>query len=119
VGNGDAMIAEKVEKLKCYVKQDNDKRVPIVLEGVKYIPDLWINLFSICKALKGGSRIGNVHEIITLTKNDVDFKFDTQVSIYMLTIVLLKAQALEKKSLGSYCRSFLPILLKLFIEKKG
>jgi hypothetical protein len=52
VGNGDAMIAEKVGKLKCYVKQDNVKKVPLL-----------INLFSICKALKGGSKIGNVDEI--------------------------------------------------------
>jgi gag-polypeptide of LTR copia-type len=49
VGNGDAMIAEKVGKLKCYVAQDNGKKVTIVLEGVKYIPDLWINLFRIVK----------------------------------------------------------------------
>jgi hypothetical protein len=76
VGNGDA---EKVGKLQCCVEQDNGEMVPIVLEGVKYIPDLWINLFSICKALKGGSKIGNIDEIITLTKNDVILKFDTLI----------------------------------------
>jgi hypothetical protein len=52
VRNSDAMIAEKVGKLKCYVEQVNGKKVPIVLEGL-------INLFSICKALKGGSKICN------------------------------------------------------------
>jgi hypothetical protein len=36
-------------------------------------------LLSICKALKGGSKIGNVDEIITLTKNDVILKFDTLI----------------------------------------
>jgi hypothetical protein len=80
VGNGDTMIAEKIGKLRCYVEQDNGKKVPIVLEGVKYIPDLWINLFSICKALKDGSKIGNVDEIITLTKYDVILEFDTLIT---------------------------------------
>jgi hypothetical protein len=61
------------------VEQDNGENVPIVLEGVKYIPDLWINLFNICKALKGGSKMGNVDESISLTKNDVILNFDTLI----------------------------------------
>jgi hypothetical protein len=60
VGNSDVMIAEKVGKLKCYVEQDYGEKVSNVLEGVKCIPDLWINLFSICKTLKRGSKIGNI-----------------------------------------------------------
>jgi hypothetical protein len=79
VGNGYVMIAEKVGKLRCFVQQDNGEKVPIVLEGVKFIPDLWINLFSICNALKGGSKIGNIGEVITLTKNDVTLKFDNLI----------------------------------------
>jgi len=79
LGNGNVMIAEKVGKLRCYVEQDNGEKVPIILEGVKLIADLWINLFSICNALKGGSKIGNIGEIITLTKNDVTLKFDNLI----------------------------------------
>jgi hypothetical protein len=47
VGNGDAMKAKakakavKVGKLQCYVEQDNGEKVSIVIEGVKYIPDLY------------------------------------------------------------------------------
>jgi hypothetical protein len=37
-GNGDSMIAEKVGKLKCFVKEHNREMVPIVLEEVKYVP---------------------------------------------------------------------------------
>jgi hypothetical protein len=51
------MIAETIGKLQFYVERDNGEKAPIVLEGVKYTSDLWINLFSICKALKGGSKI--------------------------------------------------------------
>jgi hypothetical protein len=79
VRNDDAMIAEKVGKLECFVEQDNDVKMPIVLEGVKYIPEQWINLFSICKALNESSNIGNIDEIIMLTKNDVILKFDTLI----------------------------------------
>jgi hypothetical protein len=46
---------------------------------VKYIPNLWLNLFSICKSLKGGSKIGNIDEVITLTKNNVTLKFDALI----------------------------------------
>jgi hypothetical protein len=61
------------------VEPDDGEKVPIVLEGVKYIPDLWINLFSMCKASKGGSKIGTIDKIITLRKNDVILKFGTMI----------------------------------------
>jgi hypothetical protein len=31
----------------------------VTLEDVKFVPDLWINLFSIGKALKNGFNLGN------------------------------------------------------------
>jgi hypothetical protein len=53
------------------VKQDNGEMTPIVLEEVKCISNLWINLFSICKEMKGDSKIENIDEVITLSKKNV------------------------------------------------
>jgi len=43
---------------------------------VKYVPDLWINLFSLAKPLKNGCKLGNDGIYITISKNDTTIKFD-------------------------------------------
>jgi hypothetical protein len=40
---------------------------------VKFVPDLWINLFSIGKALKNGFNLGNDGETIKLMKGKICF----------------------------------------------
>jgi hypothetical protein len=40
----------------------------ITLQDLKGVPDLWINLFSIGKALKNGFNLGNDGEKIKLIK---------------------------------------------------
>jgi hypothetical protein len=46
------MIAKKVGKLRCGNLQKNGEKLIVTLENVKYVPESWINLFSIGKALK-------------------------------------------------------------------
>jgi hypothetical protein len=41
------------------IVQANGTRMEVTMTDVKYIPDLWISLFSIDKALKNGFNIGN------------------------------------------------------------
>jgi hypothetical protein len=50
-----------------------------ILEGVENIPDLLINLFSIYKTLKGGSKVGNIDKTVKLTKNYGILKFDNLI----------------------------------------
>jgi hypothetical protein len=76
VGNGNVMIAKKMGKLKCGVLQKNGEKLIVTLENVKFVPELWVNLFSIGKALKKGFDIGNDGEIIKLTKGNVSLTFD-------------------------------------------
>jgi hypothetical protein len=47
-----------------------------VLQDVKYVPELWVNLFSINKALKNGFKIGNDGIVIHLTKGNTTLSFD-------------------------------------------
>jgi hypothetical protein len=48
----------------------------VTLQDVKFVPDLWINLLSIGKALKIGFNLGNDVETIKLMKGNVVTLFD-------------------------------------------
>jgi hypothetical protein len=79
VRNGNVMIAKKVGKLRCGILQKNGEKLIVTLENVKYVPELWINLFSIGKALKNGFNLSNDGEIIKLSKGYVTLTFDKVV----------------------------------------
>ena len=70
------MEAIKIGKLRCNVEQVNGKIFQVVLQDVKYVPELWVNLFSINKALKDGFKIGNDGIVIHLTKGSTTLSFD-------------------------------------------
>lgn len=59
VANGKNMEGIKIGKLGCDVKQRDGKSFQITPQEVKFVPELWINLFSINKALKNGFQIGS------------------------------------------------------------
>jgi hypothetical protein len=54
VGNGNLLFATKIGNLKLDVTQVNGTNFTITLQGVNFVPDLWVNLFSINQALKKG-----------------------------------------------------------------
>jgi hypothetical protein len=77
---------------------------------VKYIPELWINLFSIGKALKNEFNLSNDGEIIKLSKGNVTLIFDKVVRTkngFVLGIKLLQVlddvgtSVLETKKLNT------------------
>jgi hypothetical protein len=76
VGNGESMKAIKVGSLKCHVIQLNGSSVDVTLKGVRYVPELWVNLFSISKALKNGCDLSNKGLMIILKKGSVSVTFD-------------------------------------------
>jgi hypothetical protein len=53
------MKATKVGSLKCHVIQRNGSTVYVALNEVKYVPELWLNLFSISNALNIGFNSNN------------------------------------------------------------
>jgi hypothetical protein len=59
VGNGKTMTATKVGDLKCKVIQLYGSSLNVTLYEVKYVPELWMNLFSPNKALKNGYTLNN------------------------------------------------------------
>jgi hypothetical protein len=75
VGNGKSMTATKVGSLKCRVIQVDGSELDITLHEVKYVPELWVNLFSINKALKNGHTLSNKGLSICLSKATISITF--------------------------------------------
>jgi hypothetical protein len=61
------------------IAQKNGERLIVTLKNVKFVPELWINLFRIGKALKKVCDIGNDSETMKSTNGNVTFTFDTVV----------------------------------------
>jgi hypothetical protein len=68
VGNGKTMTATLVGSLKCNVIQLDGPSLVITLQEVKYVPDLWVNPFSLNWALENGFTLRNKDLSICLSK---------------------------------------------------
>jgi hypothetical protein len=73
------MIAKKVGKLRCGILQINGEKLIVTLENVKFVPESWMNLFIIGKALKNSFNISSDGEIIKLSKGNVTLTLDKVV----------------------------------------
>jgi hypothetical protein len=76
LGNGESMKSIKVGSLKCHAIQLNGSSVDVTLKEVKYVPELWMNLFTISKALKNGLDLSKKGLMISLKKGSVTVTFD-------------------------------------------
>ena len=72
IGNGKEMRATKIGYVTRMVKQRDGISKKVTLE-VKYVPDLWIYLFS---ETENGSKLGNDGIYITISKGNTAIKFD-------------------------------------------
>ena len=94
VGNGNVMLAKKMGKLRCEILQKNGEKLIVTLQDVKYVPDLWVNLFSIGKALKNGFNLGNDGERIKLMKGSVIILFDRFITSKNGSVPVIKMKPL-------------------------
>jgi hypothetical protein len=78
IGDGKTLTATKIGKKRLTVIQEDGTTTDIILEDYKYVPDLWVNLFSIPKALGKGWNIGNKGVKIFLTKGEIKITFDRE-----------------------------------------
>lgn len=78
IGNGRMLKATKIGKKKVIIKQMDGQTKAVTLEGVKYVPDLSYNLFSITKALISGWHLSNKGVHIVLSKGPHSFTFDKE-----------------------------------------
>jgi hypothetical protein len=75
VGNGNKMVATKVGSLRRCVIQLDSSTLDIVINKVKYLPDVCANLFSVNKAIKNGFDLSNEGGSISPTKGSTSFTF--------------------------------------------
>jgi hypothetical protein len=67
VGNSERMYSKFRGKFKGTIIQQDGQYIDIILDDVLYVPDLWINLFSITKVLISPNvELGNNGQLITL-----------------------------------------------------
>ena len=58
------------------VMQKDGTQQDMVLSQCNYVPELWVNLFSVGKALKNGYSLTNKGIIMSLSKNKTKMTFD-------------------------------------------
>ena len=70
------MIAKKVGNLRCTIQEKNGENFIVLLQNVKCVADLWLNLFSISKALNNGFNLGNEDVVMKVMKGNATLYFD-------------------------------------------
>jgi hypothetical protein len=80
IGNGDLMIETKIGNLKCEVTQINGEKFTVTLNDVKYVPSLYVNLFTLNKALKKGFKLSNDGVVVSLNFKHVKLMFDRVIN---------------------------------------
>ena len=76
--NGKKMMATKIGKIRMTALQVDGSTADVVLQGVKYVPGLDMNLFSVMRSLDQGWKISNDKTHMMLHKNKITIKFDRE-----------------------------------------
>jgi hypothetical protein len=76
-GSGKSMMATKIGRLKFRDIQLDGSALDITLHEVKFVPELWVDLFIIYKSLKNGYHLGNQGLSICLSKGSFSITFDS------------------------------------------
>jgi hypothetical protein len=95
VGNGEKMVATKVGSLRRRVIQVDGSTLYIVINDIKFLPELCANLFSVNKALKNGFKLSNKNENISLTKGSASITFDRIIKSLDGTVSRIKMVYLD------------------------
>jgi transposase InsO family protein len=80
IGDGKYLKGTRVGKKRCTVVQKDGSTLDVVLTGYKHVPSLWVNLFSIPRALEGGFNIGNKGKTIFIFKDQMKIEFDRTIT---------------------------------------
>ena len=79
VGDGRSVKVSKTGKIKVIFNNDHGIKSEVLLEDVKFIPDLNVNLFRISVAHKKGAKVKSERTRFILEKGDKKLYFDTRL----------------------------------------
>ena len=79
------------------VIQKNGKIVPILMKNVKYVSDLYCNLFSISAALKEGCYLEGTLKMMKISKSGKTYEFDRHIKSGKGFLFAMKTQRMNKK----------------------
>jgi hypothetical protein len=79
VGDGRPLSVKKIGKLRLNFKSEKEIASTVVLEDVKFVPSLKMNLFSLALGLKKGWKLESKGTTLTLSKYEKIVKFDRKI----------------------------------------
>jgi len=68
----------KVGKLRVYFEKEGKEQVKLILDNVQYIPNFWVNLFSLMVAMSNSCTISNEGQAIIIEKNSLKLNLMTR-----------------------------------------
>jgi len=81
VGNGKEIYSTHIGTFTGLIPQEDGTTTTVMLKDTYLVPDLWVNLFSLTKALtKEDTQLSNKEEFIKVTSEDYSIKFDRKLS---------------------------------------
>jgi len=78
------VYAKKVGKLKVFYEQETGEHIDFILNSIQYIPNFWVNLFSLTAAMSRNCTISSVGQVIVMEKNGLEVKFDKEIKRRMV-----------------------------------
>ena len=100
LGSGKHLVATKIGKVRKTILQQDGSTQDILLDPIKYVPGLELQLFAVLKALEQGWKLDNNGVKLVLTKGKVRIVFDrvmTTTNGKLVGIVLLPNTGSQRK----------------------
>ena len=76
IGSGQQMSSTVIGTKHVMAIHKDGTRQELKLVDCRYVPELWVNLFSVNKALTNGFKLSNNGLVIKLTKKNAQIQFD-------------------------------------------
>jgi len=74
----------KVGKLQVFYRAEAKEQKTFILDNIQYIPNFWVNLFSLMVAIVKGCTITHEGRAIIIEKNSLKLKFDKEIKTKMV-----------------------------------
>jgi len=76
IGDGKLMETSMIGSKRMLVVQKDGETKLVTLKNVKYVPELWTNLFSITAAMSHGYKVSGEKSVLHLSKGEFKLSFD-------------------------------------------